>query len=202
MIPAMRLLVPLAVIVLLAPKLLLADAPIGKGLAEAMQASLEQALAAGVDPIPSSIRERLAPHFSAAVLDRVRHTTDWNVLTPDLIGLIPGLERARAMAVGHVVVFRGREAAADLGSWAREIQHVVQAERWGIDGLAARFDRDPRGVMAEVLAKARAVTGAGGRTACRSAVGTCPVSQSATPGQPCACRTGQGYRAPGRVVRY
>jgi hypothetical protein len=59
------------------------------------------------------------------------------------------------MTLGEVVVFKDdRLAQGDLGLWAHELTHVMQYQRWGIDGFASRYVTDSAGLEREARANA------------------------------------------------
>jgi len=57
---------------------------------------------------------------------------------------------AAAITLVDVVLYRDeRVAQQDLVLWAHELTHVVQYQRWGLDGFAARYVRDRNAVEKE-----------------------------------------------------
>jgi hypothetical protein len=120
-----------------------------KLLASLIQSAREAAIANGVRPMPQRIHSALLGFFPDAILRKVRHASGH----ADAIG-IPGL----AMTYGHidaitladVILFRDdHAAAADAKLWAHELTHVMQYERWGIDGFAMRYLKDHEEVERE-----------------------------------------------------
>ena len=67
---------------------------------------------------------------------------------------IPGLAMSygdiTAMTLGEVIVFRDEtRAREDTKLWAHELTHVMQYERWGIEGFAERYLEDSEAVEQE-----------------------------------------------------
>jgi hypothetical protein len=111
-------------------------------LADLIQSARETAIANGVKAMPAQIHTALLGFFPDALLRKVRFTSGH----ADAI-TIPGL----AMAYGHidavtivdVIMFHDDHAAhTDSKLWAHELTHVMQYERWGIDGFAKRYLQD------------------------------------------------------------
>lgn len=120
-----------------------------KLLAGLIQSAREVAIGNGVKPMPSRIHTALLGFFPDAILRKVRYASG----QADAI-TIPGL----AMTYGHidavtlvdVILFRDdRAAQADAKLWAHELTHVMQYERWGIDGFARRYLQDYEAVERE-----------------------------------------------------
>jgi hypothetical protein len=111
-------------------------------LATLIQSARETAIANGVKPVPPQIHTALLGFFPDAILRKVHYASGH----ADHIG-IPGM----AMSYGHidaitladVILFReDRAAHTDAKLWAHELTHVMQYERWGIDGFATRYLQD------------------------------------------------------------
>jgi hypothetical protein len=67
---------------------------------------------------------------------------------------IPGLAlnygHIDAVTLADVILFREDKAAqSDAKLWAHELTHVMQYERWGIEGFATRFLQDHNAVERE-----------------------------------------------------
>lgn len=122
----------------------------GSGLlADLVQSAREAAIANGVRPMPPQIHRALLGFFPDAMLRKVRYASGH----ADAIS-IPGL----AMTYGHidaitlvdVILFHDDDAArTDARLWAHELTHVMQYERWGIEGFAMRYLQDPGAVEQE-----------------------------------------------------
>lgn len=123
-------------------------------LAELIQSSREAAIANGVRPMPPQVHRALLGYFPDAMLRKVRYASGH----ADAI-TIPGL----AMSYGHidavtlvdVMLFRDDEAArSDAKLWAHELTHVMQYERWGVEGFAMRYLQDANAVEQEARTNA------------------------------------------------
>jgi hypothetical protein len=122
-----------------------------KLLAELIQASRESAISNGVKPIPPRIHDALIGFFPESILRKVRYSSgDADAIT------IPGL----ALTYGHidavtlvdVIVFQDdRAAQTDAKLWAHELTHVMQYERWGVDGFATGYLKDYQAVEKEAI---------------------------------------------------
>jgi hypothetical protein len=123
-------------------------------LAELIQSGREVAIANGVRPIPPQIHRALLGYFPDALLRKVRFAGGH----ADQI-TVPGL----TMTYGHidavtlvdVILFRDDNAArSDAKLWAHELTHVMQYERWGVEGFAMRYLQDANTVEQEARANA------------------------------------------------
>jgi hypothetical protein len=117
-------------------------------LAAWIVAARDSAKAAGVEPIPASIRAALADYVPDEILERVR----WREGGAELslaqsavrFGDVP------AMTLDDVVVFRESSVALeDPKLWAHELKHVMQFAEWGVQGFALRYLEDYEAVEAE-----------------------------------------------------
>ena len=118
-------------------------------LTRLIEAARSQAIADGVQPLPASIRRGLLGYFPDGVLGKVRYAagrSDDNALP----SLAFGYGDAAAVTLGDVVIFKDpSKARADLKLWAHELTHVLQYQRWGIDGFAEHYVRDSKAVEKE-----------------------------------------------------
>lgn len=118
-------------------------------LTSMIQSSRSRAIADGVKPMPTSIYRGLLGFFPDGVLRGVRFAvggTD-NISLPSIAF---SYGDAAAMTLGDVVLFRDEhKAQTDLKLWAHEVTHVLQYQRWGIDGFAERYVRDRKAVEKE-----------------------------------------------------
>jgi hypothetical protein len=122
----------------------------GSGLlTELIQSARDTAIANGVRPMPAQVHSALLGYFPDAMLRKVRYASGH----ADAI-TVPGL----AMSYGHidavtlvdVILFRDDHAPrSDAKLWARELTHVMQYERWGVEGFARHFLQDPAAVEQE-----------------------------------------------------
>ena len=111
----------------------------------------QQAIADGVRPIPSAIYRSLLGYFPAALLQRCRFATGGSrALTLPALAFSYG--DATAITLGEVVLFKTEKVAqSDLKVWAHELTHIMQYQRWGIDGFADRYVRDSGMVEQEAI---------------------------------------------------
>ena len=120
-----------------------------QGLARLIASTRERAIADGVRPIPVPVQRGLIGYFPDALLRRVRFGVG-RVEAISLPSLAFSYGDAAAITLGDVVLFRdAAKAAADLKLWAHELTHVLQYQRWGIDGFAERYVHDSKGVERE-----------------------------------------------------
>jgi hypothetical protein len=125
-----------------------------KLLTNLIQAGRESAIANGVKPVPAAIHRELLGFFPESLLRKVRYASG----QAEAIS-IPGL----ALEYGHidaitlvdVILFQEDHAAqSDAKLWAHELTHVMQYERWGVEGFARRYLRDYHAVEHEAIANA------------------------------------------------
>jgi len=122
----------------------------GSGLlADLIHSARESAIANGVRSVPSAIHRSLLGYFPDAILRKVRYASG----QADSI-TIPGLAltygHIDAVTLGDVIMFRDdRAARTDSKLWAHELTHVMQYERWGIEGFARRYLQDYEAVERE-----------------------------------------------------
>jgi hypothetical protein len=118
-------------------------------LADLIHSARETAIANGVKPVPTQIHSALLGFFPDTLLRKVRFSSGH----ADAI-TIPGL----AMTYGHidaltlvdVIMFHDDHAAhTDAKLWAHELTHVMQYERWGVEGFAKHYLRDYEAVERE-----------------------------------------------------
>ncbi|HEX7081829.1 MAG TPA: DUF4157 domain-containing protein [Gammaproteobacteria bacterium] len=128
------------------PHVVAAAAPM---LARMIVESRDEAIAAGVEPVPEAIRAELADHVPPEILDLAR----WCANCGSELSLQKNAFRlglAPAITLGHVIVFLNRDdALTDPALWAHELKHVMQFEEWGIDGFAGRYIDDYEAVERE-----------------------------------------------------
>ena len=122
------------------PPLLLEHA--GRLLATLIQAGRDAAIAAGVKPVPAPIERALLGYFPDGILRRIRYVSG----QADAIaipGMAMGYGDIDAIALGDTILFRDdKTAQADAKLWAHELTHIMQYERWGIEGFARRYIED------------------------------------------------------------
>jgi hypothetical protein len=125
-----------------------------KLLTSLIQAGRESAIANGVKPVPAQIHRELLGFFPESLLRKARYASG----QADAIS-IPGL----ALEYGHidaitlvdVILFQDDHAAlTDAKLWAHELTHVMQYERWGVEGFARRYLQDYHAVEHEAISNA------------------------------------------------
>jgi hypothetical protein len=110
-----------------------------------------QAIADGVRPVPIWVHRSLLGYFPAALLQKCRFAVG-GARTLTLPALAFSYGDATAITLGDVVLFRNeRVAETDLKVWAHELTHVMQYQRWGIEGFADRYVRDSAAVEQEAI---------------------------------------------------
>lgn len=121
----------------------------GGALGELIYGARQQAIADGVRPIPSPVYRALLGYFPSTLLQRCRFASGSSrPLT--LPALTFSYGDATAVTLGDVILFKSeRLADTDLKVWAHELTHVMQYQRWGIDGFADRYVRDSTAVEQE-----------------------------------------------------
>lgn len=123
----------------------------GSALARLIEDGRQQAIADGVRGIPPSVYRSLLGYFPPALLQRCRFAVGGSrALTLPALAFSYG--DATAMTLGDVVLFKAETVAqSDLKVWAHELTHVMQYQRWGVDGFANRYVRDSRPVEQEAI---------------------------------------------------
>jgi hypothetical protein len=124
---------------------------VGNVLTRLIEAARQQAIADGVRPLPAAVVRSLLGYFPATLLQKTRFASG-NAEPLSLPGLAFSYGDAIAVTLGDVVLFRAeRRAQTDLKVWAHELTHVMQYQRWGIDGFAERYARDSAAVEQEAI---------------------------------------------------
>jgi hypothetical protein len=125
-----------------------------RALAHLLEAARAQAIADGVRPIPPAVYRGLLGYFPPIVLQHVRYATG-HTEGLSLPALAFTYGDAIAMTLGDVVLFRDERAAQnDLKLWAHELTHVMQYQRWGMEGFAEHYVQDSAAVEQEAYANA------------------------------------------------
>lgn len=120
-------------------------------LASLIDAARRQAIADGVSPIPPAVYRDLLGYFPPALLRKARFAVGGTGAL-SLPGLAFSYGDARAITLGDVILFKTDSLAqSDTKMWAHELTHVMQYQRWGIDGFASRYVRDSAGVEQEAI---------------------------------------------------
>jgi hypothetical protein len=111
-----------------------------------------------VHPVPPAVYRGLLGYFPADLLQKARYASGGaDALT--LPGLAFAYGDASAVTLNEVVLFRSdKTAQRGLETWAHELTHVMQYQRWGIDGFADRYVRDSAAVEREAIDNAARFT--------------------------------------------
>lgn len=108
--------------------------------------------------IPAEIRQKLAPFFPAALLKKVRYSTEWqNVASDGALYSLLLATGAEAVTLGDVIIFRDTQHAADPVLWAHELTHVEQYQRLGIAAFATQYLQQGWQMEEDAKAKARKI---------------------------------------------
>jgi hypothetical protein len=120
-----------------------------RALANLLEAARAQAIADGVKPVPALIYRSLLGYFPPLVLQRARYATG-RTEGLSLPALAFTYGDATAMTLGEVILFRDDHAAqTDVKLWAHELTHVMQYQRWGMDGFATHYVQNSSAVERE-----------------------------------------------------
>ena len=118
-------------------------------LTHLIETTRQQAIAEGVRPIPAAVYRSLLGYFPPILLRKTRFAGD----RPDALtspALVFPVGDAPAVTLGEIVLFKTeRLAQSDLKLWAHELTHVMQYQRWGIDGFADHCLQDCSAVRQE-----------------------------------------------------
>jgi hypothetical protein len=120
-------------------------------LARLIDDARQQAIADGVRPVPAVVYRSLLGYFPSALLQKCRFAAGRSrALSMPALAFSYG--DATAITLGDVVLFKSeRVAQDDLKVWAHELTHVMQYQRWGVDGFADRYVRDSAAVEQEAI---------------------------------------------------
>jgi hypothetical protein len=120
-------------------------------LADLIETARRQAIADGVRPVPTAAYGALLGYFPAALLQKTRFAVGGaGQLTVSGLGFSYG--HALAITLGDVILFKTERAACrNIRIWAHELTHVMQYQRWGVDGFAASYVRDNAAVEREAI---------------------------------------------------
>jgi len=123
-------------------------------VAQWIDTSRLEALQRGVRPIPLEIDQAMRGYFSDSLLARVRYTVG-SADGMTLPALAFSYGDVAALTLDDIIVFRDDHAAqTDLKLWAHELTHVEQYRRWGLQGFAAHYARNPASVESEAYRNA------------------------------------------------
>jgi Domain of unknown function (DUF4157) len=122
-----------------------------RALTSLIEDARQQAIADGVGAVPQGVYRGLLGYFPAGLLQRTRFAVG-GARQLSLEALAFSYGDAVALTVGEVVLFKSdRSAQSDLKLWAHELTHVMQYQRWGIPGFAARYVSDSAAVEQEAI---------------------------------------------------
>ena len=111
-------------------------------LADLVQSARDSAIANGVKPIPPRIYRALHGYFPDDILRKVRFASG-HADTITIPGLALSYGHIDAVTLIDVILFHHDHAArTDAKLWAHELTHVMQYERWGVEGFAKRYLQD------------------------------------------------------------
>jgi hypothetical protein len=120
-------------------------------LAGMIDSARQQAIANGVRPVPPGVYRALLGYFPAELLRRARLAVGGTGRL-SLPTLAFSYGDAQAMTLGDVILIKTEQMAeANLKVWAHELTHVMQFQRWGIEGFAERYVRDSVAVEREAI---------------------------------------------------
>jgi len=123
-------------------------------LAGQVETARQQAIADGVRPVPAAVNRFLLGYFPATLLQKTRFASG-HAEALMLPAPIRTCDKAVAVTLSEVVLFKTeRLAQSDLRLWAHELTHVMQYQRWGVDGFADHCVRDSAAVEQEAVANA------------------------------------------------
>ena len=119
----------------------------GAVLAPWIRASKRSVETAGVQPIPTLIRNEVRGFYSDDFLNSVRY----RIGSGNEFAVPANVFRGGAVAVvlDNVVVFRDAEAAQSAVLWAHELQHVAQYRQWGVEEFARQYVKHHENVEAD-----------------------------------------------------
>ncbi|MCF4124325.1 eCIS core domain-containing protein [Methylobacterium sp. SyP6R] len=126
----------------------------GPTLAGLIQASRNDAISAGVSPIPPNIRNALSGFFPDDIINTVRFRVG---LGNDLLLASNAFRYGDAIAITlvDVIMFKNaNQAFGDIALWAHELGHVEQYRRWGLIDFSKRYVKDSSGVENEANSRA------------------------------------------------
>lgn len=118
-------------------------------LQELIARSRDDALRAGVQPIPPEIRQNLVGFIPDRVLNAARYrVTGGGDLTLQVNAIRYG--EASAITLDYVIVFKElNDALYNPTLWAHELTHIDQYQRWGIRDFSIRYLRSYHSVERE-----------------------------------------------------
>ncbi len=88
-------------------------------------------------PVPDTVKQRLAPLFTADVLDRARYTVNVNIVR--VTRALAHQPEARAVTAYDLIAFQNTTDTGDLSLWANQLLHVRSYQALGPAAYAARY---------------------------------------------------------------
>jgi hypothetical protein len=116
-----------------------ARATLAPSLAAWLETFRDDAIARGVEPLPSELREAFDGYLPDAVLESVRWRIDPGSV---LIGQNLFQAGVRAVTLDNVILFASAEEASNAKLWAHELYHVHQYRQWGVASFVERYLAD------------------------------------------------------------
>ncbi|MHC8344612.1 eCIS core domain-containing protein [Pseudomonas sp. RT6P73] len=111
-----------------------------------------EAANAGIQPIPSHIREQLLRWYDPSVLDTARYKVSDNSQFNAATAMLQNPD-VGAVTLIDIILFRDAQTAEqNIALWAHELKHVQQFQEWGVEGFAQRYTQDFNAVEAPAYA--------------------------------------------------
>ncbi|WP_223490077.1 DUF4157 domain-containing protein [Pseudomonas sp. A-RE-19] len=112
----------------------------------------DEAVNAGVQPIPPHIREQLLRWYDSSVLDTARYKVSDNGQFSAATAMLQNPD-VGAVTLIDIILFRDAQTAEqNIALWAHELKHVQQYQEWGVEGFAQRYTHDFNAVEAPAYA--------------------------------------------------
>ncbi len=126
--------------------------PAAPVVATAIRFSRAQALNRGVQSIPSSVRQELAPYFPPQILDKARWTTADGI---SIDGALKNwFNQEGAITYDEVIVFANAQLTSNVELWAHELTHVLQYSQMGVETFAFQYTVDWNGLESQARSNA------------------------------------------------
>ncbi len=111
-----------------------------------------EAASAGMQPIPSHIREQLLRWYAPGVLDAAHYKVSDNGQFTAATAMLQNPD-VGAVTLIDIILFRDAQTAEqNIALWAHELKHVQQFQEWGVEGFAQRYTQDFNTVEAPAYA--------------------------------------------------
>lgn len=126
--------------------------PAAPVVATAIRFSRGQALNRGVQSIPASVRQELAPYFPPQILEKARWTTAGGM---SIDGALKNwFDQEGAITYDEVIVFANVQLTNDVELWAHELTHVLQYSQMGVETFAFQYTIDWDGLESQARSNA------------------------------------------------